>query len=192
MKKKPDTSANIELRRQAETRLSQFEKKTVKELPKTNADLQRLVHELQVHQIELEMQNEELIQTRMQLERTLEMYVGLYTLARVGYFTLARDSTVRSSNFMGAKLVGVELSALVGQRFDIFISPEGRITFRAFLDKLFTTGNKAVCEIFLQKDWSARMAVHIVGACDTLSGQVGVCYIIVSEITEPQKFDMAY
>lgn len=183
MKKKPVTSPNIELRRQAEARLGQHEKKTVDELSKTNADLERLVHELNVHKIELEIQNEELIQTRMQLERSLEMYVSLYTLARVGYFTLARDSTIRTSNAMGAKLIGMELNTLIGQRFDAFISPEARLTFRAFINKLFTSSNKAVCEVSLQKDWSVRLPVHIVGACET-DNHAGVCYMIVSEITK--------
>jgi hypothetical protein len=184
-KKKPVTSPSAELRRQAEARLSQRVHETVEELRKTNADLERLVHELQVHKIELEIQNEELMQTRKQLQRTLDMYVQLYTLARVGYFTVMHDGTIRTANLTGAKLLDVELSELTGKRFDMFIFPEGRSTFRSFLNKLFTTGNKAVCEVFLQKAWSVRVPVHIVGVCD-LSGQGGVCNIIVSEITEPK------
>jgi len=186
MKKKPGASPNVELRHQAEAKLRQGEEKTAKELHKTNANLEQLVHELQVHQIELEMQNEELQQTRMQLARTLDMYVGLYTLARVGYFTLLRDSTIRTANATGAKLLGMEMTAVIGQRFDMFVAIESRVTFRAFISKLYTSKNKAVCEVFLQKDWSDRLQVHIVGACDTWNDQDGVCYMIVSEITEPK------
>lgn len=182
MKKKPVESESVDLRRQAQARLSQREKETPQAVPKTNAELQRLVHELSVHQIELEIQNEELIKTRRQLERTLEMFVGLYALARVGYFTLTHDSAIRNANTTGAQLLGVGINALTGKHFDTFISPEGRPAFRTFLNKLFVTGNKAVCEVFLQKDWSVRLPVHIVGACDTADGQV---YIIVSKITEP-------
>jgi PAS domain S-box-containing protein len=184
MKKKPVALPHAELRRQAEARLSQHEKEKGEELSKTNADLQRLLHELQVHQIELEMQNEELLQTRMQLERMLEMYVGMYTLARVGYFTVTHEGIVISANATGLQLLGAEQNAVIGKRFDSFVSPESRITFRTFLNKILTTGQKAICEINLQKDWATRLLVHIVGASESLSEQDGVCYMIVSEITE--------
>ncbi len=88
MKKKiPTSSTATKLRRQAEALLSQ---KKVTALPATEADTRRLVHELQVHQIELEMQNEELVRARDELETLLRQYTDLYDFAPVGYFTLPR------------------------------------------------------------------------------------------------------
>jgi PAS domain S-box-containing protein len=186
MKSKETTQLNAELRRQAESKLSKLSKKTA-QAPKTNADIQRLVQELQVHQIELEMQNDELLQARMQLESTLNMYIELYAFAPVGYFTLARDGTIRHCNLTGAKLMGVGLSGLIGRRFDIFISPESRPTFDIFLDKVFTSQNKEICDVVIEAKGPAPFWVHIIGACETSDDKVGSCYAIVSEITERKR-----
>jgi PAS domain-containing protein len=183
MKSEDTTPLNAELRRQAEVKVNKLSKKTA-QVPKTNADIQRLVHELQVHKIELEMQNDELLQARMQLESTLNMYVELYAFAPVGYFTLARDGTIRHCNLTGAKLMGVGLNELIRRRFNIFISPESRPTFNTFLDNVFTSQNKEICEVALERNGPAPLWVRIIGAYETSDGQTGLCYAIVSETTE--------
>ena len=90
------------------------------------SDTRRLVHELQVHQIELEMQNEELMQTRAELEAALRQYTDLYDFAPVGYFTLARDGTILQVNLAGANLLGVERGTLIKQRFGVFVADQSR------------------------------------------------------------------
>jgi hypothetical protein len=86
MKKGESTSAEAaELRRCAETRLRT--KAAGENLPRTEVDMRRLLHELQVHQVELEMQNEELLRTREELEVSRNKYADLYDFAPVGYFT---------------------------------------------------------------------------------------------------------
>lgn len=182
MKKEDATLSNTELRRQAEDKLTNLKQRTA-EFPKSDADIQRLVHELQVHQIELEMQNEELVQARIQLESTLSMYVELYAFAPVGYFTLARDGTIRHANLTGTKLIGVGLSELIGRHFDIFISTESRTTFRIFLDKVFKSQNKERCNVALQKNQAEPVWVYMVGICESSGAESGICYMIVSEIT---------
>ena len=93
MKNKKETSTQAaDLRRLAEQRLR--EQKTEVARPGSEQDNQRLVHELQVHQIELEMQNEELLATHAKLRAGLERYVNLHDFAPVGCFTLARDETI--------------------------------------------------------------------------------------------------
>ena len=93
MKIDRNTSAEAaELRRWAEARLKALETKSAP--TRTEADTQRLVHELQVHQIELEMQNEELRQLRAEAEAGLERYTELYDFAPVGYLTLGRDGAI--------------------------------------------------------------------------------------------------
>jgi PAS domain-containing protein len=101
MKSKKDPSANAaELRRQAEKRLRDQKGKQ-----ESVADSQRLLHELQVHQIELEMQNKELEGTRTELEVALEKYIDLYDFAPVGYLTLGRDGIILEANLASAKLL---------------------------------------------------------------------------------------
>ena len=89
-----------ELRHQAEEKLGK-QKQMAPSV--TKADNQHLIHELQVHQIELEMQNEQLVQVREELEALLSQYTDLYDFAPVGYFTLAPDGAIHQVNLAGAK-----------------------------------------------------------------------------------------
>jgi PAS domain-containing protein len=189
MKKKPTTPSNADpstssgqsLRRLAEAKLSKLNKKKAA-TPTTKADIQRLVHELQVHQIELEMQNEELMQSKAELEWTLSQYAELYAFAPVGYFTLTRDGSIRRANLTGAKLLGLGLSDLIKRRFQVFVSPQSRTIFSNFLDKVFMSGNKQSCEVALQSDGPVPLWVRIEGICESPQGQNEMCYAIVSDI----------
>ena len=105
--------------------------------PRSATDPLRQFHELQVQQVELEMQNNALRQTRDELELTLENYTELYDFAPVGYFTLAPDSTIQQANLTGANLVGVERARLVGRCFDLHFAAPLRPVFHAFLKKVF-------------------------------------------------------
>jgi PAS domain-containing protein len=82
----------------------------------TAEDSQRLVHELQVHQIELELQNEELQESRAELEVAAKIHADLYDFAPMGYLTLDGDGVIRKVNLTGARLLGLERSRLVGAR----------------------------------------------------------------------------
>jgi signal transduction histidine kinase len=97
---------------------------------------------LQVHQIELEMQNAELRQARDALEVALENYTDLYDFAPSGYFTLAATGAILQANLTGAKLVGIERSHLVGQPFGRLVSAEFRPAFSTFLEQVFAGETK--------------------------------------------------
>ncbi len=105
--------------------------------PKTDHDPQRLLHELEVHQIELELQNAELRQTRDELEAALANYTDLYDFAPAGYFTLAATGTIREVNLTGAQLVGIERSRLVGRTFGQLLFAAQRPLFNSFLNQVF-------------------------------------------------------
>jgi PAS domain S-box-containing protein len=167
-----------DLRQQAEAKLSQRKKS-----PATETNTLRLIHELEVHQIELEMQNEELLQAKAELEATLSQYAELYAFASLGYFTLTRDGTIRRANITGAKMMGVGLSELINRRFALFISPEARLTFSTFLDKVFTSGSKQICEVAVQQAGSAPLWVQIEAIVDYSNGQDELCYAMVDDIT---------
>lgn len=167
-----------DLRQQAEAKLNKRKKSPVAE-----TDAQRLIYELEVHQIELEMQNEELLQAKAELESTLSQYAELYAFAPVGYFTLTRDGTIRRANLTAVKLMGVGLSELIKRRFAVFISPESRIPFSAFLDRVFTSKNKETCEVTIQKDGSDSLYVQIEAIVDSSGGKDELCYAIMNDIT---------
>jgi PAS domain-containing protein len=139
MEKQPPSSAKpAELRRRAEAHLRE-QKKLKAGVAKTGADSRRLLHELQVHQTELEMQNAELRQARDELEASLENYTDLYDFAPVGYFTLTAAGVINQVNLTGTNLVGMERSRLVGRSFGMLVVPELRPVFHAFLKKVFAS-----------------------------------------------------
>jgi asparagine synthetase B (glutamine-hydrolysing) len=98
------SDVSAELRRRAEDRLRGLSGNQQSDavVPKSAATAQRLLHELQVHQIELEMQNAELRQARDELEVALDNYTDLYDFAPAGYFTLTAAGTIRQVNLTGA------------------------------------------------------------------------------------------
>ena len=88
--------------------------------------LHELMHELKVHQIELEMQNEELRKSHFDLEQSRDRYVDLFEFAPISYFTLGRESMINEINLTGCVLLGVERSKLINRRFSKFVSDQDR------------------------------------------------------------------
>ena len=86
----------------------------------------QMIHELSVHQIELKMQQEQLIQSRTELEESLQRYTELYEFAPCGYLTLTHDSTILQVNLTTAKMFGIQRSLLQGNRLKNFITPESK------------------------------------------------------------------
>jgi PAS domain S-box-containing protein len=171
---------STELRRLAEERLR--DETVTEQPPGTAEDPLKLLHELQVHQVELEMQNAELCQTRDKLETALEQYTDLYDFAPVGYVTLDRDGTISRINFTAADLIGLERSRLVGRRFGSFvIGEEARSTFTAFIGRAFANPVKESCEVPLLKEGSSPLFVKI-KAVAAASGQE--CRIALFDITD--------
>src|SRR5678816_3929924 len=126
-----------ELYRRAEARLRKQRKnrKGKGEVPKSESDPQRLLHELQVHQVELEMQNTELQDARDRMETLVEKYTDLYDFAPVGYFSLDEQGRILEVNLTGAALLGAERSRLINRRLPV--TPACQATFFAFLKHVF-------------------------------------------------------
>ena len=182
-----DTAEGIsQLRCQAEERLSTTEPETAPLL--TGEEAQRLYHELQVHQIEMEMQNEELRQSRNEVEAALEKYTDLYNFAPIGYFTLTRDTSINAVNLAGASLLGSESSRLIGRRFDLFVAEDSRASFSSFLGKVFASEAKEVCEVALVKEGSSRLFVQIEALTNILGDE---CRAAVIDISERRRAEVA-
>lgn len=162
----PTTAA--ELRRNAEERL--WTKKAEPYLPRTEEAAQRIVHELEVHQIELEMQNAELRQARDSVEKALNRYTHLYDFAPVGYFTLDGNGDISAVNLAGASLIGGVRSRLIGRRFGLFVAVPSRPAFTEFLRSVSVSQIKDSCEVALLNDAGQPVVVQI-EAMSTASGQ---------------------
>ncbi|MEO5797250.1 MAG: PAS domain S-box protein [Rhodoferax sp.] len=113
----------------------------------TLAGMQRAMHELQVHQIELEMQNEELRRTQLLLEVSRANYFELYDMAPVGYCTVSESGLVVEANLAAAALLGLARAKLVGQRISRFIAKEHQDTYYRLRTQLLETGTPQTCEL---------------------------------------------
>ena len=113
-----NTNSTVELRTEAEAKVAA---QAVATDSLNDQDVKRLYHELQIHQVELEMQNEALRLTKLDLEATRDSYFDLYDLAPVGYLTLNNDGLIRRSNLTAVTMLGVERGALINQQIQKFI-----------------------------------------------------------------------
>jgi chemotaxis family two-component system sensor kinase Cph1 len=121
----------------------------------------RLLAELQTHRIELELQNETLRQTRIELEASRDHYVDLYEYAPVGYFTLDKLGLIEAINLTGATLLRAERNALIGRRFDFLVAPEDRDRWWQQLARTRAQGVKCALELWLELSDGTRLAAHL-------------------------------
>jgi len=135
------------LRKLAEKQLKEKQRKA--DIHYKEPDLKKLLHELQVHQIELEMQNDELRLAYETAETALKKYTLLYDFAPLGYFTLDSDGKILDLNFTGAEMLGDKRISLLNTKFRLFISEESQSEFDYFFQKVFTTNVKESCEVTL-------------------------------------------
>ncbi len=171
-----------ELRRRAEKLVQKSKQKAPSPAP--TSELQRLVHELEVHQIELEMQNEQLQQAHSELETYLSQYTDLYDFAPVGYFTLRRDGTILQTNLTGANLLGVERARLVNQPFVWFVPADSRLAFTTFLVNVFQSHSQQTFDLALQKEGSGKFFVHVEAG---ISEDGRECRIALIDITAQKQ-----
>jgi diguanylate cyclase (GGDEF)-like protein/PAS domain S-box-containing protein len=110
-----------------------------------------VLHELEVHQIELEMQNEELRRAQVNLEESRDRYVDLYEFAPVGYLTLTSEGLISTVNLPGAALLGEERRKMLRRRFDRFVTPEDRDRYHRLFVSLMQHDGQQACELALRR-----------------------------------------
>jgi diguanylate cyclase (GGDEF)-like protein/PAS domain S-box-containing protein len=151
--------------------------------PKGPLDAEKLLHELQVHQIELESQNEELRRTRAELDSALAQYTNLYDFAPMAYLTLDTESHIVHANYAAAHLLDLPRSALYKTRFATLVRPDSRRAFMAFLAKTLESGQKECDEFTLQlQDRSIIIAIEA-----RAESKRQHCLAIVSDITQRKQ-----
>jgi PAS domain S-box-containing protein len=180
LKKRPLISSD--LRRRAEARLKESLAPQVE--PRTEADTKRLLHELQVHQLELEMQNSELREARDEVEAQLERYTDLYDFAPVGYYSIDEQGLILEVNLTGAALLGVERSRLINRRLLGFVTPKSLTLLQTFLKKVFTEPEKQVCVVSLLTEQGATFWADLQATPGTSTeGAKKWCRVVVSDLT---------
>ena len=144
----------------------------------------KLVHELQVHEIELEMQNEELRKTQIELELTRERYFDLYDLAPISYCTTDELGVILEANLATTELLGEPRSELVGQAISRYISKECQDDFYHCRRLLYASGERQGCELRLaQPDGEAHWVYLTISAANDKQGE-RVHRVVLTDITE--------
>lgn len=168
MSKHDQDQTMIILRQKAEEKLKQQQSKVS---PVLKVDSNKLLHELQVHQIELEMQNEDLQRAYEANETALKKYTMLYDFAPMGYFTLSDDGTICELNFTGADLIGESRFTLVNSNIMLFISKKSRKTFNDFFKKIYSSKDNESCEVMLEYDNNPLSHVYMKGVVTSHKNQ---------------------
>lgn len=161
-----DDKRHKDLRQQAEALLKKprAEDTQSQSHSMSDTDIRALVHELKVHQIELEMQNEELQRSRNKAEEMSEKYTDLFDFAPVGYFTFNDENgSILMVNLQGSAMLGVDRKNLIDRRFVQFITPECRGVFNDFCKKTLKSDRKQTCEVQLLKCDEPSIYVQIEG-----------------------------
>ena len=177
-----DGSEGKRLRKRAEKKLSEQREAP----PKTSfGDMEKLIHELKVHQIELEMQNDELRKAQAEIEESRSRYVDLYDFAPVGYFTLDNTGAIVEANLTGAGLLGIERKLLPRTPFLHFIIPEDRGQFLDYRRKVFRSAGRQSCELRLNRKGENSLWVRLEGeAVEPTEGKLAQMRMAASDITE--------
>ncbi len=151
-------------------------------------DVLKLVHELELHQIELELQNEELlIAKKREAELASEKYVQLYDFAPTGYFTFSRNGEIVDVNPSGAKTLGKDRSHLKNSHFILFVSENTKARFNQFLHNVFTSQLKQDCEIELVTAENLTTYIHLTGIMDEGGDLCNVNLLDISETKRAEK-----
>ena len=168
-----------QLRLKAEEKLKQKGKRTDNQVVEN--DSKKLLHELQVHQIELEMQNEELRLAYETAEAALKKYTMLYDLAPMGYFTLDSNANISELNFTGADMLRDKRFSLRNSNLKLFITKDSLPVFNDFFRKVYTQHGKESCKVTIGTDNDSTCKVYMEGI---VSGEDQKCLLSVIDISD--------
>jgi len=156
-------------------------------------EMKRLVQELEIHQIELEIQNEELRQAQEALEISRNAYAELYDFAPAGYFSFDRQGLVRSVNLPGAQLLGIERQRLLGKPMSLWIAgADGRELFSKHCADVLSKEGDGLCEIWLQRSDGIMFLARLLSiAKEPEKGTHGDIRSMIVDVTEQAQLKTA-
>ena len=179
-----------ELRKRAEEKLKSFAPSFEK---MSNVDIKELIHELQVHQIELEMQNDELRKSQITLEGSREKYADLYDFAPVGYFTMNEKGLIQEVNLTGALMFGIERGSLIKMPMSKFVVSEDQDIYYFHRRNVLEKRVKQTCELKMLK----RDNTHFYAQLESLvvnnrDGKPNQYRVIISDISERKQAEQLH
>lgn len=148
-----------------------------------------LLHELQVHQIEMEMQNRQLKESQQQLEETRDRYADLYDYAPVGYLTLDESGSVLEINLTGAGMLGLERSKIVGKSFINFLMSSSIHSLITHLRQTFSLPGNSVSEVMIHVRGEKPRLVSLESL--SMPGEKRICRTVMQDVTEQRRMAIA-
>ena len=158
--------------------------------PQTGAQArsaENLLHELQVHEVELEMQNEELRRAQLALEESRDRYVDLYEFAPVGYLTLTGEALVADVNLTGATLLREDRKKMLRRRFARFVAPEDSDRFHRLFLSALQRDERQSCELALQRGDGSVFHAQMDCLRVTAGDKAPTVRITLTDITERKR-----
>jgi PAS domain S-box-containing protein len=184
MKDNSDPNGPEDLRKRAEESLkSEPGRPDDMRLDESNS----LIHELRVHQIELEMQNEELRRAQNDLEISRSRYADLYDFAPVGYLTLNKHGQIVDLNLTAARQLGIERGRLVNKHFQYFVFQPDKKEFLSHLNGLFEKQERRISELRLSPKGGGQFYVRLESIYMEGEDGVGLCRTILSDVSLRKK-----
>ena len=183
---KINKTASALLRQKAEELLKKKSAATTSSL--SEVESLRLIHELEVHQIELELQNKELGRAWADAEVVNDKYIRLYDFAPLGYFTLSGKGEIIELNLTGARMLGKDRQHLKSSLIVFFVSEETKPIFSLFLEKAFKSKAKESCEVMMDSAGSLPFHVLLTGI---VSDNEEHCLVTAVDITERKQAEEA-
>lgn len=192
MKNIKEKSKDVTSNKSKKNKLSKA-KKPVSDKHDNNVDfesVQRLVHLLQVHQIELEHQNEELRIAHAELEVSRNKYVNLFDFSPIPYFTLDPDGIIREVNLSASKMFEIDRKKLIGKHFITFILSDERDIFHSFINTVFKSPVKQSCKLNVMNKNKQLFHVQLDGLMieDSLDS-VQNCQVGLIDLTELKRIE---
>ena len=161
MPKQPEKSDRaVTLRRRAEQQV-QSEQRRQHDTSAHPESLEQLIQELQVHQLELQIQNEELSRTQVELEAARDRYADLYDFSPAGHLTLDLQGNIVEANHRATMLLDEPRAKLIGEPLSRFISSADQATFYRHCRMTLTTGLRQTCEVELHKSADVPHCIHL-------------------------------
>jgi signal transduction histidine kinase len=182
---KTNRTIAAELRKKAEEVLKK--RPLESESARTESDSLKLLHELEVHQVELEMQNEELVLAKELAESASRKYIELYDFAPTGYLTLSREGAIIELNLRGADMLGKERKNLINSRFVFFVSDYTRPIFNIFLSNIFNRQSKQSCEVTLATDDKTSKYIYLTGLPDESGVHCNINMVDISDRKQAEE-----
>ncbi len=150
----------------------------------TESDLLKLIYKLEVHQVELELQNEELSKAKIAAQEAADKYMELYDFAPIGYIELSNEGSILEINLFASQILGNDRAELKNSQFGFFICDETKPVFNHFLLNVFNSHNREICEVTLTSSYKSPLYASLTGI---ISSNKERCLVTVMDITDQKR-----